>query len=118
MTQLLGKKLTESEMHSLVLGKLNWILNHSHPVAVYLFGSAHRKTMTTGSDIDLLLIFETDELIAQAKLKLAKNRPAEDWPHDLLFCTKSHFDAQVDRRGSIYNEACYFGEILFGGDKK
>jgi predicted nucleotidyltransferase len=118
LTNLFAQNLTHQEMVNIVQRKVNWILSNSSPLCIYLFGSAHTKTMTAASDVDLLLVFEDGLNLKDISLFLSKNRPVDDWPHDILFFSLSEFQKKKLRAGSICHEAETFGEIIFKREQK
>jgi predicted nucleotidyltransferase len=118
LTNLFAQNLTHQEMLNIVQRKVDWILANSSPLYVYLFGSARSKTMTVASDVDLLLVFEDGLNLKDVSLSLSKNRPADDWPHDILFYSLSEFQQKKIRAGSICHEAETFGEIIFKREQK
>lgn len=87
MYKLVAKKLTRGEQEQIISEKLDWILLACRPERIVLFGSAARGDMTTASDIDLALIFNTDLELTAARSNVYRSRPKDDWPHDILFYT-------------------------------
>jgi predicted nucleotidyltransferase len=113
MPNIFSRKLSEDEMANIVSAKVTWINKFSSPTEIYLFGSASTKTMTEASDIDLILVYQLDEDVEHARLSLVKNRPSDDWPHDLIFTTSENFRVKSLKMGSIYHEACAFGTKIY-----
>ena len=59
MYKLVATKLAPGEQEHIISKKLAWILQACHVERIVLFGSAARGEMTTASDVDLALIFNT-----------------------------------------------------------
>lgn len=67
-----------------------------------LFGSAARDDFSTESDIDVLLVFKSQHLLEQAKLKLYGVRPYSEWPFDWILKTEEDFDKRSEIGGVCY----------------
>ena len=112
MPSLTARQLTQAEISSIVRQKLSWILQSCDPDRVILFGSAARGEMTEASDVDLIVIFANRELKEQAAEKLWKNRPANDWPHDLIMHTQESFRESCAKGGGASWLAAREGTVL------
>jgi hypothetical protein len=111
--KLLSEQLKPDEIDYIVNRKLKWILSTASPLQVYLVGSAASKTMTTSSDVDLILIFEDDLALKQSMKLLWKARPKDDWPMDVLPYTKDQFKLSVSKGGGICWLALKEGKLVF-----
>lgn len=106
---VLSRRLDPSEAKKRVREKLEWVLRHSAPRRVYLFGSAYRGSMTEASDIDLVLVFDSREEAEAARRVLAQFRHESPTLHDLIFESVDDFERKSARQGSICHEASHFG---------
>lgn len=98
--KLTSSPLSKATAKKVVNQALSLILE-STPEAVYLFGSAARGGMTTASDIDLAIIFETlGALKRERPIVLEKiARKNLGVPVDLLFFTKDEFNRKSSLGG-------------------
>lgn len=116
--KLIARKLTSTEIDEIIQVKINWILTASTPVKVILFGSAASGEMTEESDIDLIIIFNNDVDLKEVSYQLAKNRPKNDWPQDLILQTRQSFEWSVAKGGGACWLADREGKILFERETK
>jgi predicted nucleotidyltransferase len=113
LNKLIAEKLSKNEIDEIVQNKLNYILEHSNPLQIYLFGSAARQTMTTSSDVDLILIFQNETDMRHAQQNLAKNRSQSLWPQDLIFHTEESFHHSVSKGGGASWLAFQEGQLIY-----
>ena len=113
MYKLVAKKLTPGEQEQLISKKLAWILQACSPERIVLFGSAARGEMTTASDIDLALIFNTDIELKAARSNVYRSRPKDDWPHDILFYTADSLKLSAAQGGGAAYLIETEGKTLF-----
>lgn len=92
---------------------VNVLATQLSPERVYLFGSCARGEDTEDSDIDLLIIKDTQlpryERIREAQ-RLIRNRK---YPLDLLVYTPDEFEEQKDVVGTIPYEVVQEGVLLY-----
>ncbi len=113
LMRLTAKKLPKVEIDKIINSKMNWIMSFSKPLKVILFGSASTGEMTEYSDIDIILIFPNDSDVKKIGLELEKNRPKDDWPHDLIFQTQESFEYSISKGGGACWLASQEGILLF-----
>lgn len=111
--KLTSKKLSSSEIQDIVNKKIHWILQYSCPQKIILFGSAATEEMTESSDVDLIVLFSNNSNLKKIGIDLAKNRPKDDWPHDLLLLTQDEFEFYKNKGGGACWIAAQEGKILF-----
>ena len=116
--KLLSKTLSKETQDSLVQKKLDWILACCSIEKIILFGSACSYEMTDSSDIDLILIFEDKKSLDLNKIALYKNRPQDDWPHDLIFHTVESYNKSVDSGGGAAYIAHKEGRVIYNRGNK
>jgi predicted nucleotidyltransferase len=87
------------------------IVTHFCPQKVILFGSYAYGSPTEDSDVDLLVIMETEEqpLYTAAHIAAAVDHP---FPLDIVVYTPSKFEASLNRRGVFATEVLRKGVIL------
>lgn len=92
---------------------MRWITAYSNPLKVILFGSASNGEMTEASDVDIILIFPNNVDIKKVTFQLEKNRPKDDWPHDLIFQTEESFAQSISKGGGACWLASKEGVVLY-----
>ena len=94
------------------------IVQQFHPQKVILFGSYAYGQPTEDSDVDLLVVMDTDEspLRVAAKIAAAIEHP---FPLDIVVCTSIEFASAVHRRGVFATEVASKGLTLYeAGDAR
>ncbi|MCX6131835.1 MAG: nucleotidyltransferase domain-containing protein [Proteobacteria bacterium] len=113
MFKLLAKALNRAEQDEIISSKLAWILSHSQPQVIILFGSAVAYRMTDASDVDLIVTFADKQQREQARQELFKSRPKDDWPHDLLLLTSEEFARSASTGGGAAYVAKTEGRVIY-----
>jgi predicted nucleotidyltransferase len=88
------------------------IVAHFHPQKVILFGSYAHGTPTEDSDVDLLVVMETEEppLHAAARIAAAIDHPCA---LDILVRRPSDLEASLARKGVFAAEVLTTGVVLY-----
>ncbi len=88
------------------------IVERFHPQEVILFGSYAHDAPTGDSDVDLLVVMETDEqpLHAAARIAAAIDHP---FPLDILVFRPSELAASLERKGTFATEVRTKGVVLY-----
>jgi predicted nucleotidyltransferase len=88
------------------------IVQQFHPHKVILFGSYAYGQPTEDSDVDLLVVIDTDEspLHVAAKIAAAIEHP---FPLDIVVRTPVEFASAVQRRGVFATEVATKGIMLY-----
>ena len=88
------------------------IVQHSHPQKIILFGSHAYGTATVDSDVDLLVMMDTEEkpLHAAAQIAAAIDHP---FPLDIIVFTPSDWKASLQRQGIFATEVMMKGIVLY-----
>lgn len=88
------------------------IVEHFHPQKVILFGSYAHGTPTEDSDVDLLVVMETEEppLHAAARIAAAIDHPCA---LDILVRRPSDLEASLARKGVFATEVLTTGVMLY-----
>ena len=79
------------------------IVEHSHPQKITLFGSYAYGTATVDSDVDLLVMMDTEEkpLYVAAQIAAAIDHP---FPLDIIVHTPTDWNASLKRKGIFATE--------------
>ena len=87
------------------------IVDRFQPQKVILFGSYAQGKPTEDSDVDLLVVMETNEqaLHAAARISAAIDHP---FPLDILVFRPSELKASLERKGSFVTEVMTKGIVL------
>jgi len=84
------------------------------PKAIILFGSASNGTANYDSDIDLLVIMDTD-LNKSDRFVLARGAVGRiGMPVDILVYTPEEFASESNKKGSFINEIVETGRVVYG----
>ncbi len=88
------------------------VVEHFHPQRVILFGSYAYGQPTEDSDVDLLVVMDTDEppLHVAAKIAAAIEHP---FPLDIVVRTPVELAAAVQRQGVFATEVATKGVTLY-----
>jgi predicted nucleotidyltransferase len=88
------------------------IVEHFHPQKVFLFGSYAYGVPTEDSDVDLLVVMETNEnpLHTAAQIAATVDHP---FPLDIIVSTPSEWEASVERKGVFATEVMSKGVVLY-----
>jgi predicted nucleotidyltransferase len=88
------------------------IVDHFHPQKVILFGSYAHGTPTEDSDVDLLVVMETEEtpLHTAARIAAAVDHPCA---LDILVRRPSDLEESLARKGVFATEVLTTGVVLY-----
>ena len=88
------------------------IVEHFHPQKIILFGSHAYGTATVDSDVDLLVMMDTEEkpLHVAARIAAAVDHP---FPLDIIVFTPSDWAASLKRKGIFATEVMMKRIILY-----
>ncbi len=84
------------------------------PEKIILFGSYATGTATEESDLDLLVIWDTDLNPHKRNLFLSKLFPKRDFSLDIFAFTKKEVERLRDIAGTILYEAFHHGKVIYG----
>lgn len=84
------------------------------PEKIILFGSYAAGTATEESDIDLLVIWDTDLNPHKRNLFLSRLFPKRDFSLDIFAFTKKEVEKLRDIAGTILYEAFHHGKVIYG----
>jgi len=88
------------------------IATHFHPEKVILFGSHAYGKPTLDSDVDLLVVMNTDEnpLHTAARISALIDHP---FPLDIAVFSRSELEASLKRKGVFATEVMTRGVVLY-----
>ena len=88
------------------------IVEHFHPQKVILFGSYAYGAAGVDSDVDLLVMMDTEEtpLHVAARIAAAVDHP---FPLDIIVFTPSDWNASLKRKGIFATEVMATGIVLY-----
>lgn len=113
--RLRAKAVPLDEVNSLIAAELTRVVGACKPLAVYLFGSAARGTMSEASDLDLLIVLDDHDDMKVAKAGYYRSRKGVVWPVDAIFMTRSEF-ARKSEVGGVAMMCMQEGRLIYSGD--
>lgn len=108
-----AEKISNSDLELLLQAIVDDFSGAQGLVAILLFGSAVHGSMTTASDLDVVLVFGTKESCLQGRKLVPYLRKKAVWPMDLICVDEETFKAKSEI-GGIYFVAKREGRVLFG----
>lgn len=90
-------------------------MTNLNPKLIYLFGSAAKREIQEGSDLDLCVIFDSVEELKHAQKKLRQISPMSAFSVDLIFYDQATFD-QKKLLGGLCMIVSEKGQLLFERD--
>jgi predicted nucleotidyltransferase len=92
---------------------INTIINGYQPEKIIIFGSCARKEQTKDSDLDLLIVKDTEETSFQRQIAIRSLFDKQPCPLDILVYTPEEFEKQRNWLNNIVNIAVKTGEIVY-----
>ncbi len=102
--------LFEGEIKSFV----DRIAEACDPKAIIIFGSVAKGISDENSDLDILVILDTELSYYERTLAVRRAIGVTSIPMDILAFTPEEIDAGKDKRGSIIFEALNTGKVVYG----
>ena len=90
------------------------IVDGCNPKAIVLFGSVSKGTSTEDSDIDLMVVLDTDLSYYERTLAVRKSIGVTSIPIDVLAFTPKEVEEERDNRFSIIHEVLRTGKVVYG----
>lgn len=90
------------------------IVNAVYPEKILLFGSYARGDATKDSDLDLVVIWDTNLNPHQRNLFLSRLFPKRDFSLDIFAFTKKDAEMLGNIPGTILYEASHHGKVIYG----
>ncbi|MEW6214635.1 MAG: nucleotidyltransferase domain-containing protein [Nitrospirota bacterium] len=90
------------------------IVDTVHPEKVILFGSYATGEATEESDIDFVVIWNSNLNPHKRNLFLSKLFPKRDFSLDIFAFTKKEAERFKDIPGTILHEAFHHGKVIYG----
>lgn len=91
----------------------NKIVEHFHPEKVILFGSRSAGTARSDSDVDLLVIMDTDDPSIQRTIEVKKVCRPRFVSMDVLVKTPEEVETTLDRGSFFLNQILDHGKVLY-----
>lgn len=113
LARITAKKLTADEIQTLVNTVVEELSVVPDLKAMILFGSASEKTMTEASDLDVVMVFGSEETARQASKNVHGLRKKALWPMDILCIDVETYRSKRDV-GGVYFVAHREGKLIFG----
>jgi predicted nucleotidyltransferase len=85
-----------------------------HPEKIFLFGSYAEARATEDSDIDLVVVMESDLSSHQRNVALKRLFPRRSFSLDAFVYTPQEFMKYKDIPGTIVYNATHHGKLLYG----
>lgn len=85
-----------------------------HPEKIFLFGSYAEGTATEDSDIDLVVVMESDCAPHKRNVALKRLFPRRTFSLDAFVYTPQEFSRFKDIPGTILYTATHYGKLLYG----
>jgi len=90
------------------------IWREAHPEEIYLFGSYATGTAGPDSDVDFLVVTETDLPRHKRARAIRRLLQGSGVPVDILVRTREEFEKAKDRVGTVSYCAAHAGKLLYG----
>lgn len=84
------------------------------PDKIILFGSYATGKATEDSDLDLVVIWDSDLNPHKRNLLLSRLFPGRNFSLDIFAFTKEEFEKMKDIAGTILYEAYHNGKVIYG----
>jgi uncharacterized protein len=91
----------------------NTIVEAGSPSKIILFGSYARGNPTNDSDIDLVVIWDTDLNVHERNVYLRRLYPHRDFPLDVFAFPLHDYEDYKDMPGTMLYEATHFGKMIY-----
>ena len=85
-----------------------------HPEKIFLFGSYADGKATEDSDIDLVVVMESEKTLHQRNIALKRLFPRRRFSLDAFVYTPQEFLKYKDIPGTIVYNAAHFGKLIYG----
>lgn len=89
------------------------IVQHFHPHRIVLFGSHARGDARPDSDVDLLVVMDSDKSFHQRGYEVGMLFADRDWPMDLIVLTPDEMRREREFLGGVVRTAEREGKILY-----
>ena len=89
------------------------IVEHLHPEQIILFGSYAYGTPTPDSDVDLLVVMETDASAKEQYLSVCRLLRPRPFPVDILVRAPQEIAHALNKGDFFIQEICLQGKILY-----
>jgi predicted nucleotidyltransferase len=101
--------VTEEKINAIV----KIIISQHQPVRIILFGSCASNNYTQESDVDIVVVKETDKPRFKRGIEIRKSLLGMDVPIDLLVYTTAEYEDAINTRFSFLSMALKNSRILY-----
>jgi uncharacterized protein len=92
----------------------NTIATRMHPEKIFLFGSYAEGRATDDSDIDFLVVMESDLQPHRRNIELKRLFPHRTFSLDAFVYTPEEFSRYKDVPGTVVYTAAHSGKLIYG----
>jgi predicted nucleotidyltransferase len=85
-----------------------------HPEKIFLFGSYAEGRATEESDVDLVVVMESEQTPHQRNVAVKRLFPGRSFSLDAFVYTPIEFSKYKDVPGTIVYNAAHFGRLIYG----
>lgn len=85
-----------------------------HPEKIFLFGSYAEGKATEESDVDLVVVMESDLAQHERNVTLKRLFPRRTFSLDAFVYTPQEFSRYKDVPGTIVYNAAHYGKLIYG----
>ena len=89
------------------------IINKFNPKKIYLFGSYAYGNPKEDSDLDLLVINDTDKNTNKLAFEISKSLFPRNYGLDIICCNENSFNEKLKNRWVIFSEIASKGKLLY-----
>jgi len=90
------------------------IAKECNPKAIIVFGSVASDTCNDESDIDMMVILDTEMTYYERTLAIRRSIGITSTPLDILVFTPEEIEEGKQKRGSVVYEALNKGKVVYG----
>ena len=90
------------------------ILQRLNPVKIFLFGSHADGTATADSDVDLVVVMDSELPPHKRNIMLKRLFPHRSFALDAFVYTPQEFQRYKDVPGTVVYQAAHHGKLLYG----
>ena len=101
--------ITEEKINAIV----NIIITQHHPVRIILFGSSATNNFSPDSDVDIVVVKETDQPRLRRGSEIRKSLMGLGVPIDLLVYTAAEYEDEMNTRFSFLSMALKNSRLLY-----
>jgi len=90
------------------------IMQRLNPAKIFLFGSYADGTATAESDVDLMVVMDSELPPHKRNIMLKRLFPKRAFSLDAFVYTPQEFQRYKDTPGTVVYQAVHYGKLLYG----